>query len=384
MSDNAERENVQTVLAVDDTPGNLSLITGLLKSHYRVKVANSGAKALRVMHSDEPPDLVLLDVVMPDMNGIEVCRLLKEDHRTRHIPVIFLTSMSKSEDERIGLEAGAVDYITKPISPAILLARVKTHLQLKAGADFLKDKNSYLESEVYRRTREVQAIQDVTILTMASLAETRDNETGNHIRRTQHYVKALALQLREHPRFVAFCTDRGVDLLFKSAPLHDIGKVGIPDRILLKPGKLTPDEFEIMKTHTTLGRDAIEQAERQLGTPVEFLRFAKEIAYAHQEKWDGSGYPEGLVGDGIPISARLMALADVYDALISRRVYKPPFPHEKAVEIILEGSGKHFDPDIVDAFMEIRDEFRAIARRYADTDSEIARQAERLVGVAGE
>lgn len=382
MESRSEDDDVPTILAVDDTPVNLSLITGLLKSHYRVKVANSGEKALRIVHSDLPPDLVLLDVMMPGLDGIEVCRRLKDDPRTRHIPVIFLTAMSKSEDERTGLEAGAVDYITKPISPPILLARVKTHLQLKAGADFLKDKNAYLESEVLRRTREVQAIQDVTILTMASLAETRDNETGNHIRRTQHYVKALAIRLRDHPRFAGYFTDHVIDLLFKSAPLHDIGKVGIPDKILLKPGKLTPEEFEIMKTHTTLGRDAIEQAERQLGTPVEFLKLAKEIAYSHQEKWDGSGYPDGLAGDAIPVSARLMAVADVYDALISRRVYKPPFPHEKAVELITEGRGKHFDPDVADAFMECREEFRAIAMRFSDTDSDIARQAGRLVDAA--
>jgi putative two-component system response regulator len=379
MEPTAEHDDVPTILAVDDTPVNLSLITGLLKSHYRVKVANSGEKALRIAHSDMPPDLVLLDVMMPDLDGIEVCRRLKDDPRTRHIPVIFLTAMSKSEDERIGLEAGAVDYITKPISPPILLARVKTHLQLKAGADFLKDKNAYLESEVYRRTREVQAIQDVTILTMASLAETRDNETGNHIRRTQHYVKALAVKLRDHPRFAGYFTDHMIDLLFKSAPLHDIGKVGIPDRILLKPGKLTPEEFEVMKTHTTLGRDAIEQAERQLGTPVEFLKLAKEIALSHQEKWDGSGYPEGLAGDAIPVSARLMAVADVYDALISRRVYKPAFPHERAVELIAEGRARHFDPDVTDAFLEIREEFHTIAKRFADSDGDIARQADRLV-----
>jgi putative two-component system response regulator len=379
-----ENALLPTILAVDDTPSNLSLITGLLKGRYRVKVANSGLKALSVVHGDAPPDLVLLDVMMPDMDGIEVCRRLKEDRRTQHIPVIFLTSMSKSEDERVGLEAGAVDYITKPISPPILLARVKTHLQLKAGQDFLKDKNAYLESEVLRRTREVQAIQDVTIFTMASLAETRDNETGNHIRRTQHYVKALAIKLRDHPRFVGFFTDATIELLFKSAPLHDIGKVGIPDRILLKPGKLTADEFTVMKTHAALGSAAIVQAEKELGTPVEFLRFAKEIAHGHHEKWDGSGYPDGLKGDAIPIAARLMAVADVYDALISRRVYKPPFPQEKAVAIITEGRGTHFDPDIVDAFVAILPEFQDIARRYADTDSELEIQARRMAGVAGE
>jgi putative two-component system response regulator len=377
-----DADALPTILVVDDTPSNLSLITGLLKGRYRVKVANSGDKALRSVHSDMPPDLVLLDIMMPGIDGIEVCRRLKQDPRTRHIPVIFLTAMSKSEDERVGLEAGAVDYITKPISPPILLARVATHLKLKASADFLKDKNAYLESEVYRRTREVQAIQDVTILTMASLAETRDNETGNHIRRTQHYVKALAHKLREHPRFVGFFTDSTIELLFKSAPLHDIGKVGIPDRILLKPGKLTPDEFEVMKTHAALGREAIEQAEQQLGTPVEFLRFAKEIAAYHHEKWDGSGYPERLAGDAIPVAARLMAVADVYDALISRRVYKPPFGHDKAVALITEGRGKHFDPDIIDAFLAILGEFQDIARRYADTDGEIAEQARRMEAVA--
>jgi putative two-component system response regulator len=375
-------ENAATILAVDDTPGNLSLITGLLKGTYHVKVANSGEKALRIAHSDLPPDLVLLDIMMPEIDGYEVCRRLKADARTRHIPVIFLTAMSKSEDEQLGLEVGAVDYITKPISPPVLLARVKTHLLLKSSADFLKDKNTYLEGEVYRRTQQMQAIQDVTILTMASLAETRDNETGNHIRRTQYYVKALATKLRDHPRFTQFLNDRSIDLLFKSAPLHDIGKVGIPDRILLKPGKHTPEEFEIMKTHTTLGRDAIEQAERRLGTPVEFLSVAKEIAYSHQEKWDGSGYPEGLSGDAIPVSARLMAIADVYDALISRRVYKPPFPHEKAVAIIAEGRGKHFDPDMTDAFLEICEEFLTIALKYADTEHELERQVLRVTDLA--
>ncbi len=204
-------------------------------------------------------------------------------------------------------------------------------------ADFLRDQNEFLELEVAKRTREVMAIQDVTILAMASLAETRDSDTGNHIRRTQFYVKALAERLREHPRFSRFLTDTNINMLFKSAPLHDIGKVGIPDRILLKPGRFEPDEFEIMKTHTTLGRDAIVHAETALGTNVDFLAFAKSIALSHQEKWDGSGYPQGLAGDDIPIPARLMALADVYDALISRRVYKEGMTHEKAVQIMIGG-----------------------------------------------
>lgn len=210
---------------------------------------------------------------------------------------------------------------------------------------------------------------------MASLAETRDSDTGNHIRRTQFYVKALAEKLKQHPRFTEFLTDYNIKMLFKSAPLHDIGKVGIPDSILLKAGPLEAHEFEIMKTHTTLGRNAIEHAEQSLGTRVEFLSMAKEIAYSHQEKWDGSGYPEGLSGDSIPIPARLMAVADVYDALISRRVYKEAMSHEAAIEVILEGRGQHFDPDMVDALIEIQDEFRSIARRYVDSDNDLRKKA---------
>ena len=365
-----------TVLVVDDTPDNLSLMSGLLKDRYKVKVANSGDKALRIVRNDSAPDLILLDIMMPGISGYDVCRELKADPATHNIPVIFLTAMSTVEDEKKGLEMGAADYITKPISPPILLARVENQLSVKAAADFLRDQNAFLEQEVAKRTREVMAIQDVTILAMASMAETRDTETGNHIRRTQHYVKALAAALQGHPRFSRYLTDYNVELLFKSAPLHDIGKVGIPDHILLKPGRLEPDEFEIMKTHTTLGRDAIEHAEQALGTPVDFLATAKEIAYSHQEKWDGSGYPQGIGGDDIPVSARLMALADVYDALISRRIYKAPMPHEKAVAIIVEGRASHFDPDVVDAFLTIQDDFFAIAQRYADSDQDIQKKAE--------
>src|SRR6202008_950483 len=222
------------------------------------------------------------------------------------------TAKAEVEDEQKGFDVGCVDYITKPISPPIVLARVKTHLLLKSAKDFLKDQNQFLESEVTKRTQEVQVVQDVTIMAMGSLAETRDNETGNHIRRTQHYVRALAEHLRAREEFAAVLDDATIEILYKSAPLHDIGKVGIPDRILLKPGKLTPEEFEIMKTHTTLGRDAILAAEKQLDAPSSFLRYAREIAYAHQEKWDGSGYPEGLVGALIPPSARLKAGAGVY------------------------------------------------------------------------
>jgi len=364
-----------TILVVDDTPDNLTLMSSLLKDEYKVKVANGGEKALRIAQADQPPDLILLDIMMPGMDGYQVLEQLKSDPRTRDIPVIFLTARSEIEDERNGLEMGAVDYITKPISPPIVLARVKTQLALKAAADFLRDKAKFLEEEVAKRTQEVRAIQDVTILALASLAETRDADTGNHIRRTQFYVRALAEQLKTHPRFAFFLTGANIETLFKSAPLHASGKGGIPDRILLQPGHFDAQEFQIMKTHAMLGRDAINHAEKSLGTAVGFLSMAKEIALSHQEKWDGSGYPEGLSGDDIPISARLMAVADVYDALISRRVYKKELSHEEAVHIITDGRGTHFDPDLVDAFLQINDQFREIAQRFADPVPEIEAKA---------
>ena len=363
-----------TLLAVDDTADNLALLNDLLSKQYKVKLANSGAKALKIAAAAPPPDLILLDIMMPGMDGYEVCRQLKLQAATRDIPVIFLTACADAEAERAGLEAGAVDYVTKPFNPPVLLARVKTHLALKAQADFLRDKSAFLEAEVDKRTREIRAIQDVTIHTLASLAETRDSETGNHIRRTQFYVKALARRLCEHPGLAAILTPRYIEMLFKSAPLHDIGKVGIPDAILLKPGRLSPEEFEIMKTHTTLGRQAIEHAEQLLGMQVDFLSMSKDIAQSHQEKWDGSGYPQQLAGDALPLSARLMALADVYDALISRRIYKPAMSHAQAAEIIVAGRGQHFDPDVVDAFLAIQDEFQAIARRFSDAEAGAAHE----------
>ncbi len=378
MPDTSEDALRPLILAVDDSSDNLWVLSGLLKDKYRVKLAGSGEKALQIARCTPAPDLILLDVMMPGLSGHEVCRQLKAEPATRHIPIIFLTAMTGTEDEKVGLALGAADFITKPINPPIVLARVATQLQAKAGADFLRDQNQFLQTEVQKRTRELAAIQDVTILAMASLAETRDNETGNHIRRTQHYVRALATALKDHPRFSAALSDHVIDMLYKSAPLHDIGKVGIPDRILLKPGRFEPHEFEVMKTHTTLGRDAIQHAEDQLGMPVEFLQYAKEIAYGHQEKWDGSGYPQGLAGEAIPLSARIMAVADVYDALISRRVYKEGMPHAKAVDIMREGRGSHFDPDILDAFLGMLDEFQRIAQKFADSEADMAEKARHL------
>jgi putative two-component system response regulator len=375
------------ILIVDDDP----VVSGMLgvtlaAAGFQVVEANSGEEALALLaKAAEPnhgqlPDIVFLDVEMWNgIDGFEVCRQLKANPATRRIPVIFLTAKSDPAYEQLGFALGAIDYIAKPISPPIVNARVRTHLALKAAADFLQDRNVYLEQEVerrteeaHRRTEELRISQEVTMVALASLAETRDNETGNHILRTQHYVLALARHLCNHARFSAALSEEVVDRVFKAAPLHDIGKVGIPDRILLKPGRLDAAEFEIMKTHTTLGRDAIENAQQRVGVSVPLLEVAKEIALSHQEKWDGSGYPEGLAGEAIPLSARLMAVADVYDALVSRRVYKAPMSHGQATEIIVAGRGQHFDPDISDAFVALQAQFQLIAKRFEDQDEQLA------------
>jgi putative two-component system response regulator len=376
----------QTILVVDDVPENLIVLGELLQPHYRVRVANSGTRALQVAASKPKPDLILLDVMMPDLDGYGVLSRLRDHSSTQDIPVIFVTAMDATEDEVRGLDLGAADYITKPVRPAIVLTRVRAQLELKQAREYLRNQNTLLEAEVARRMEDNQFIQEISIRALARLAEIRDPETGNHLRRTQGYIRLLAHHLKTHPRFSAVLNDASIEVLVRSAPLHDIGKVGIPDHILLKPGKLTAEEWEIMKTHARLGFQAIEQAEQDAERPVEFLAVAKEIAHYHHEKWDGSGYPEGLAGDAIPISARLMALADVFDALISQRIYKTPLSMEKAVRIISEGRGSHFDPDIVDVFLALQDEFERIAQRYADNENDvIARQAaalnQRLAGL---
>lgn len=354
-------EHAGTILIVDDLPENLSVLNDLLCSEFAVLAARSGDKALRLVAADPQPDLILLDVMMPDLDGYQVFERLRADSRTRDIPVIFITAMDGTEAELRGLELGAVDYITKPIVPLVLLARVRTQLELKRTRDRLKSANSWLEAEVSRRMTENDLIQRVSIRALAHLAEARDAETGNHILRTQRYVETLARRLRTHPRFVSTLNDHYIDLLVRSAPLHDIGKVGVPDAILLKPGRLDADEWAIMQTHARIGAEAIERAESEADAPVEFLLLAKEIANWHHEKWDGSGYPDRLSGDSIPVSARLMALADVFDALISERVYKPAMPYDGARDIITEGRGSHFDPDVVDAFLSDFSEFCNIA-----------------------
>jgi putative two-component system response regulator len=292
--------------------------------------------------------------------------------------VIFLTAKTSVEDEKLGFDLGAVDYISKPINPATLLARVKTHLSLKSMSDVLRDRNLVLKDEIDKGVQEIRAIQETTIHAMASLAETRDNETGNHIRRTQNYVKTLALTLRAHPRFSHYLSDEQIEMLYLSAPLHDIGKVGIPDHILLKPGRLDASEFEIMKTHTTLGYQSILSATERLSGGSSFLTCAMEIALSHQEKWDGSGYPDGLVGEDIPIAARLMALADVFDALITQRPYKPPMDYGHALDIIIKGRGTHFDPDLVDACVAQFDVFIQVAEHNRDQVNDVSPNIQRM------
>ncbi len=349
------------VLVVDDTEANLDVLVELLGDEHDLAVAMDGASALEAV-ADDPPDLILLDIMMPGMDGYAVCERLKAAPSTRDIPIIFLTAMAEDQDEAHGLALGAVDYITKPFNPGLVKARIRNHLELKMHRD-------HLEELVRDRTRELQLTQDVMIESMGALAECRDPETGGHIRRTQSYVRLLAQQLQEHPRFRDSLDDATIDLLCKSAPLHDIGKIGVPDHILRKPGRLSDAEFEEMKKHAVYGYEAIRLSAARLGENS-FLRLAQEIAYTHQEKWDGSGYPQHLKGDQIPVSGRLMAVADVYDALVSKRVYKAPIPHARAVAIIAEGRGSHFDPDVVDAFLEAQDACRQAALQFADYDEE--------------
>ncbi|MCB1889327.1 MAG: two-component system response regulator [Rhodocyclaceae bacterium] len=357
------------VLVVDDVAENLDVLGDVLRgAGYRVRAAISGEAALRYARLEPRPELVLLDVMMPGMDGYQTLAALRDDPRTADLPVVFVTALSDAMDEEHGLEMGAADYISKPIAPSVVLARVRTQIEAKRARDILSGRNSVLEQEVARRMAENELTQTVTIRALAHLAECRDPETGNHILRTQGYVRELAKRLRHRPRFSTVLTDYAIELLARSAPLHDIGKVGIPDAILLKPGKLTEEEWAVMRTHSELGSNAIEQAEVDVERPLEFLRFAKEIARWHHEKWDGSGYPDGLAGDAIPLSARLMAVADVFDALIHARVYKPAFSYEEAREIMQASSESHFDPEIIEAFMEGFEAFVGIAERYREPE----------------
>ena len=357
--------NAEIILIVDDLPENLSVLGGLLTdAGYRVKVANCGVTALHLASQKPQPSLIMLDIIMPEMNGHEVLHHLRNSPETRDIPVVFLTARDNDEEEERAFDAGISDYIVKPFKPSLVLARVRSQLLVRNARRVLQDQNQVLEQEVARRLRENELIQAVGIRALAHLAETRDNETGNHIQRTQSYVRVLATHLSKLPKFSAQLDSKYIETLAHSAPLHDIGKVGIPDHILLKKGKLSPEEWEIMKTHTVLGSKAIEHAERDLGASASFLSQAKEIVRSHHERWDGTGYPDNLAGESIPISARLMALADVFDALISKRVYKEAISFPEVRSIIASERGRQFDPEITDVFLAHCDEFEAIALHF--------------------
>lgn len=363
-----------TILVVDDEPANLSVLSELLQPHYHVRAAKDGEHALKITAQKPLPDLILLDVMMPGMDGYEVISRLKEVEETARIPVIFVTALNDAVDEEYGLSIGAVDYITKPVKPAIMLARVRAHIEIKHTRDWLRDQNEWLESEVSRRMEENQVLEQVTLNVILGLAEQRDSDTGNHITRTQSYVEVLARRLQTQPHYAGKLTEYQLSLIVKAAPLHDIGKIGIPDHILLKPGKLDAEEWQIMKSHTEIGARAIEKALAESAESAEagkhrsvpVLETALLIAASHHEKWDGTGYPEGLAGENIPLPACLMALADVYDALTTPRVYKKAWSLDDAEAHIIGERGKHFCPDVVDAFQSSFGEFREIHEKLTD------------------
>jgi len=358
-----------TILVVDDVPDNLLVASDLLrKAGYSVRAANSGPVALRYAEQDPQPDLILLDIMMPGMDGYEVLRQLRESPRTAEIPVIFVSARSDEVDEELGLSLGAADYLSKPIRPLVTLARVRTQIEARAARRLMRSENSRLAMELGERMAESLLARRMGIRALAHLAELRDPETGNHILRTQGYVREIALSLRRQPGYAQALDDRTVDLMTESAPLHDIGKVGIPDRILLKPGPLTDDEWVVMRTHTTIGARAIELAERDLHQEVAFMDIAKQVSQSHHERWDGKGYPQGLSGTAIPLAARIMSVADVFDALTSPRVYKRPMSFEKSYEIITADSGTRFDPSVVQAFCECFERLKDIARAHMDPD----------------
>ena len=371
----------QRVIAVDDQPDNLLIIEDFLGKTYDIITFGRGQAMVDYFEAGNRADLVLLDIVMPMPDGYALCNWLKGSPMTRDIPVVFLTGLENSEEEAYALSIGAEDFIHKPLSPPVLSARVRNHLALAQARRALQDQNRGLEKLVVERTRKIQeqsdelmrrteqliSAQSAIISAFCSLVEARDNETGNHVLRTQHYVLTLCEKLSSHPRFSAELTQTNIPLIFKSAPLHDIGKVAIPDHILLKPGKLTPEEWRIMQQHAQFGADAIAAAEKEIGEGnASFLSYARQIALTHHERWNGKGYPRGLVGDEIPLAGRLMAIADVYDALISRRIYKPPFEYAVAVEMMRKERGEHFDPDILDCMLANSAQFKDIARCFAD------------------
>ena len=378
------RETSECILMVDDNATNLQVLSQTLAGRgHRLLAAKNGETALAIV-AKARPDLILLDIMMPGMDGFEVCQRLKTDPATTDIPIIFLSALGQTEDKVRGLEAGAVDYITKPFQPEEVIARVHTHLtlrclqrQLEVANAELRDLNENLEQKVRERTRELEEEQEkvvksqnAIIFAMAKLTESRDDDTGKHLERIEKYVEILAHELKKTD---AAITDQWIVQVKATSALHDIGKVGIPDAVLQKPGRLTPEERKVIELHPEIGGDTLNQVREKLGTTdaelksTEYLRRAMEITYGHHEKWDGSGYPYGTEGEGIALAARLVAVADVYDALVSKRVYKSGMTHEEAGDIIREGSGHHFDPRVVEAFNATEMEFRRVSIEMGDT-----------------
>ena len=355
------------IVLIDDSSVTTKMLKSMLEKDILAEYVEfeQGTKALEYIKKNEV-DLILTDINMPVMTGLELAISVKKDLNKKEVPIIFITGNSDNEDQREGFEAGGVDYIVKPFDGYVVQSRVKTHLDLRKANLQLKETNRYLEDEVKKRTAELYEAQDLAMQALANLAETRDKDTGGHIRRTQLYVKLLAEQLAKTQKYQDEINPDVIEHMYKSAPLHDIGKVGISDAILLKPGKLTEDEYDLMKAHTTLGQSTINRSLMNAKNENSFLSYAAEIAGSHHEKWDGSGYPKGLKEEQIPLSGRIMALADVYDALTSKRCYKEAFNHEGACKIIEESKGTHFDPTIVDCFLEIHASFNKIALQYID------------------
>jgi putative two-component system response regulator len=379
MVEMLDRPEQEMILVVDDTPDNLQLISELLIDRYRVKVANNGAKALRIAQGSPAPDLILLDIMMPEMDGYEVCRRLKADPQTRDIPLIFLTAKSEVADEQLGFDLGAADYITKPISPPIVLARVKAQLQLKAATDYLRDKSEYLELEVKRRTRDIQKLQDVTIEAMASLALMRDNPRSRHLQRIERYMTCLAKALaRQQPALGGELDAERIAQLGRSAMLHVLGRLTLPDRVLLSHGEPNEADLRLLQEGVTAGRDALERAERKLGGSAGFLCDAKDIVYGQHERWDGKGYPQGLHGEQIPLSARLMALIGHFEELTCQHPYLPRISPAQAVTQIGAASGTRFDPMVVLAFVEATPQFIRIAESLADDAAAVGLELQRL------
>lgn len=351
------------ILIVDDSEINIDVLVDALSRDHSLMVALNGESAIKAV-ARRKPDLILLDVRMPGMDGFDVCKLLKGNEATADIPIVFLTSQSDDASERKGLDLGAVDFVAKPFNTALVRSRVTNHLELKAHRD-------RLAGLVRERTEELELTREATIASMAILAEYRDNETGRHIQRTKYYSRAIATFLRKYKP--GMLSDHDVEMISQSAVLHDIGKVAIPDSILFKPGALTPEEYAEIQRHALFGSQVIRRTESVLGSNS-FLRVAREITEFHHERWDGTGYPHGLIGEAIPISARIMAVADVYDALVTVRPYKPALPHAVAVTAMLEGDARtqpgHFCPNCLEAFRVVESEFDSISRIFADDDSQ--------------